>query len=508
MTKKIAALGLLLCFLWGAGTAQESYPDRARNYVKQYAQYAIADQRSTGVPASVTLGQGLLETEAGISELVTEANNHFGIKCKNGWQGATFLHDDDAKGECFKKYNNALESYHDHSAHLLRNQRYKILFSYSPTDYARWAHGLKKCGYATNPKYAYQLIKIIEEYHLQEYTYAALDSTYKLDNELLLASQQQSLATTTVAHDTIIKTSASTPAADTVISTTTVTSVRGTAAPALTPAADSVTPSVAADATPLADSSVTLADTSAGGDASVMLVNGKKAFAAHKGDALLPYAMKYKLRYGHLLEINDMPEDPLTADMYIYLEKKNTTGTRSKHQVREGETLLMVAQQECIQLRKLAALNLLKPNENPVTGTVLYLQEPAPSRPEVKDMVLVYDGTATQQEAEPEAASQPVAAAPQEQEVSFGMGFQNPAAAAPQPVAQKQVAETPAPAEEPMAEPVPASKATTAKHVVKKGETAFSIAKRYNVSVDDLAKWNDIKPQSIKVGQTLLIKHI
>jgi len=498
MTRKIAIVGLLLCNWWGQASAQDSYPERARKYVQQYAQYAIADQRSTGVPASITLGQGILETEAGISELVTEANNHFGIKCKNGWQGATFLHDDDAKGECFKKYNNALESYHDHSAHLLKNQRYGVLFSYSPTDYARWAHGLKKCGYATNPKYAYQLIKIIEDYHLQEFTYAALDSNYKINMPEGDTSSQPLLASTRIKKQ------------DTVVNAATIGNVSSVATSTVVATAAAV---------PVSDSNITVAsdgniDSSATVDTptgAVMMVNGLKAIRVHKGDALLPYAVKHKVRYGHLLEINDMPEDPVTGDMYIYLEKKHAAGLKSSHSVREGETLHMVAQEEGVQLKKLAAFNLLRPAEVPVTGTVLNLQGPALTKPAVKEVMLAYSAD-VQEEQPAEAQPQAVASASSEQEIGFGMGFQNPAQAQSAPVKEEPAA-MPAPAM-PQEESVAAqqqpkqakNKSAGTKHVVKKGETAFSIAKHYNVTVDDIAEWNSVKPQNLKVGQTLVIK--
>jgi hypothetical protein len=242
LIKQIVAI--ILTLLSVTAKAQEGYTERAKNYVKQYAAYAIADQRSTGVPAAVTLGQGILETEAGLSELMVKANNHFGIKCKNNWQGETFLHTDDAKDECFKKYASAQESYHDHSAHLLKNPRYKILFTYSQTDYAKWAHGLKKCGYATNPKYAYQLIKIIEEYRLQEFSYAALDSNYKIEENILLPGEETAIAANdntrkeevvTMRKDTTVvktgaKATASVPAAPNMnVVTDTITAVQNTA---------------------------------------------------------------------------------------------------------------------------------------------------------------------------------------------------------------------------------------------------------------------------------------
>lgn len=165
---------LLMCTRVGA---QDGFSERARKYVDEYASLAMAEQRRSKVPAAITLGQGILETEAGISELMTEANNHFGIKCKNGWTGPTFTHTDDAPDECFKKYTCAAESFKDHSDHLKRNQRYSVLFTLKQEDYKNWAVCLKKCGYATNPQYAQRLIKIIEDYGLQQYTLSAFDSS-------------------------------------------------------------------------------------------------------------------------------------------------------------------------------------------------------------------------------------------------------------------------------------------------------------------------------------------
>jgi hypothetical protein len=123
----------------------------------------------SGVPASITLAQGLLESGYGRSELAVKSNNHFGIKCHNGWQGGKVYHDDDAKGECFRKYDTPEESYRDHSDFLRYRDRYKFLFEYKITDYTSWAYGLKKAGYATDPNYPRKLINLIEEYKLYEY---------------------------------------------------------------------------------------------------------------------------------------------------------------------------------------------------------------------------------------------------------------------------------------------------------------------------------------------------
>ena len=135
----------------------------------------MQEQKRSGIPASITLAQGIHETSAGNSELATNANNHFGIKCKKSWTGETYSYTDDAPDECFRKYGSPEQSYVDHSDYLSTSPRYAVLFTYKPTDYASWAHGLKKCGYATNPRYAQILIRLVEEYQLQEYTYAAIN---------------------------------------------------------------------------------------------------------------------------------------------------------------------------------------------------------------------------------------------------------------------------------------------------------------------------------------------
>ena len=132
-------------------------------YIEKYKSLAIEDMEKYGIPASITMAQALLESDNGNSTLAREANNHFGIKCKNNWTGETILHDDDAPGECFRKYGSVEESFRDHSEFLDNSPRYQELFKLNIMDYAGWARGLKAAGYATNPKYAEMLIKIIEE---------------------------------------------------------------------------------------------------------------------------------------------------------------------------------------------------------------------------------------------------------------------------------------------------------------------------------------------------------
>jgi hypothetical protein len=138
-------------------------------YIKKYRDIAVDEMKRYHIPASITLAQGLLESGAGQGTLARKSNNHFGIKCGGDWRGKTVKHDDDARNECFRVYKNAKDSYRDHSKFLAGKQRYAALFRLKITDYKGWAHGLKKAGYATNPRYAYQLIDIIERYDLYKY---------------------------------------------------------------------------------------------------------------------------------------------------------------------------------------------------------------------------------------------------------------------------------------------------------------------------------------------------
>lgn len=163
-------LHLFLLLLWACtSSAQQMRRNSAyQAYIDQYKDLAIEQMLRYNIPASITLAQGLFESKAGQSDLALRSNNHFGIKC-HGWQGRTVSHDDDARGECFRAYDNPYQSFEDHSRFLAGNSRYSRLFGLSRTDYKGWAHGLKACGYATNPQYAYRLINIIELYGLQNY---------------------------------------------------------------------------------------------------------------------------------------------------------------------------------------------------------------------------------------------------------------------------------------------------------------------------------------------------
>src|SRR5688500_18841452 len=133
---RIACIIMMLCVVTSMKAQNNEYQERAQKYIEQFRQLAIEEQRRSGIPAAITLAQGIHETAAGKSELATNANNHFGIKCKKEWTGMTYKYTDDAPDECFRKYDNAEQSYKDHSDYLMSSPRYASLFTLSKTDYA------------------------------------------------------------------------------------------------------------------------------------------------------------------------------------------------------------------------------------------------------------------------------------------------------------------------------------------------------------------------------------
>ena len=166
--RKLNVLVLILFVHSLTGLAQMKWNPAYQSYINQYKDLAIEEMLKYNIPASITLAQGVFESSAGRSYLTISGNNHFGIKCHD-WIGASVYTTDDAVNECFRAYDNALQSYEDHSKFLKNNVRYSRLFSLDRTDYRGWAYGLKTCGYATNPQYAPKLIGIIELYKLYQY---------------------------------------------------------------------------------------------------------------------------------------------------------------------------------------------------------------------------------------------------------------------------------------------------------------------------------------------------
>lgn len=289
----------LFIFLQIAGWVKAQDASSIMEYIDSYKDLAIAEMKRTGVPASVKLAQGIHETGAGTSPLVIKSNNHFGIKCKTGWSGPSVKHDDDARNECFRKYESSADSYRDHSNFLKGSARYASLFKLDPSDYEGWAWGLKKAGYATNPKYAQTIIKLIEEYGLQQYT--------------LIALGQKPLETEV--------TEEAAPETD----TTEEANAKSTA-PVSTPKAEEpAKAAVVVETTQLGvDQPVKKTVSQERYPSGIFKQQGRKAIFVAAGTPYLAIAQQANIPLAKIFEYNELsPQIEASVDQVIYLEKKS-----------------------------------------------------------------------------------------------------------------------------------------------------------------------------------------
>ena len=287
-------------------------------YINQFKNIAMQEQIRTGVPAAIKLGQAILESQTGKSRLATEANNHFGIKCKTEWRGPKIYHNDDANGECFRVYDNADASYIDHSNFLKTRTHYSFLFKLDVRDFTSWAFGLKQAGYATNPNYPAQLIKAINDYDLAQYTLIAIEQKKKGIDFIITPAPAQVM-------DTPIK-----------------------AAPVVQPAP---TKELLPAPTPIPTTVSLLEKTK-------VTINHTKAVLATRGSSLLAIANQQKISLSKLFEYNELAEmNILDQDRILFLEKKQKYGASEIHTTLGSETLYSIAQKEGIQLSSLLVLN-------------------------------------------------------------------------------------------------------------------------------------------------------
>jgi LysM repeat protein len=303
--KKLLFLLMLLPALFAA--AQTITPEQ---YIEMYKDIAIREMKRMGVPAAITLAQGILETEHGNSVLVKKSNNHFGIKCKSSWTAGGVSHDDDAQGECFRQYANAEDSYRDHSNFLRGNGRYSFLFKLDVKDYQGWAHGLKKAGYATNPAYPQIVIRNIEKYNLQQYTLAAAGDVPKFNSEQYQDDPEEKEAP------------------------------------------------VAAGAGMAETKSYPDEEVQTGFSAPYKK-DGKKAVNAMKGTSLLKIAEANNIRLVKLLEYNGLEDGLLQNDQVIYLEPKPLAAStrQAMHTVQPKEGLYSISKKYGVTIQQLKEWN-------------------------------------------------------------------------------------------------------------------------------------------------------
>ncbi|MGN6438770.1 MAG: glucosaminidase domain-containing protein [Agriterribacter sp.] len=341
MTRKTTFL-LCISAVMLCGVARAQNPTIVQ-YVNTYKLLAIQEMQRTGIPASIKLAQGILETQAGQSDLVMRSNNHFGIKCKTAWAGNKVYHDDDERGECFRAYASASDSYRDHSDFLKNSQRYAFLFHINPEHYKEWAKGLKKAGYATNPKYWQQLVKYIEDYDLNLYTLVALGKRSLSDESAFYAAAEVPASANPAIVNTAITTAAGSPAVHELVDVGTAEPVR-----AKYPEGE-------------------------------FKINDTKVMVVAAGTPLLAIAEQRGMRYKHLLDFNDIEEgnDVILKDQLIFLQRKRKQGSAATHLVLKGECLYDIAQQEGVRLSNLLEYNRLEQGQEPMPGQVVYLQKGA-----------------------------------------------------------------------------------------------------------------------------------
>jgi len=316
-------------------------------YIQNYKDLAIEEMQRTGIPASIKLAQGIHETSAGTSDLVRRSNNHFGLKCKAEWTGMTVKHTDDAPNECFRKYESPLDSYKDQSNYLKGTPRYASLFEIDPTDYKAWAFGLKKAGYATNPKYSQVLIKLIEDYDLQDYTMIALGKL-KPGHETLAKNENKN-------SDIII--------------------------PVEKPVVMPPEPEVVVYAKKETKKEAVVEKKPEYPDGEFK-INETKVIYAKKGISYLSIAEKYSIPLARIFEFNEMKvQEVVEKDQLIYIMRKRKVGLNEQHTVKPGETLADIAQTEALRIESLLEYNFLQQNMQPAVGSVLYLRAKGPGMP-------------------------------------------------------------------------------------------------------------------------------
>ncbi len=287
-------------------------------YIDRYHRIAVEHMERYGIPASITLAQGILESDCGNSLLSRSSNNHFGIKCKSDWKGERVYHDDDAKGECFRAYSTVEESYEDHAEFLDRSPRYDSLFVYAPDDYRRWARGLKAAGYATAADYAERLVKIIEESRLYLFDREGGEGLYASASDPESHFAEQS--------------SVHRPASD----------------------EQGIDPD---------NYHVTI---NAHGGYNVYRANGVPYILAKRGDTFEQIGRTFRLSAHNLRRFNEVEKQmqPLAGEI-LFLGKKGRAwqGAESHHTAVEGETLYSVSQRYGIRQKSLRRLNHLKRHE-------------------------------------------------------------------------------------------------------------------------------------------------
>lgn len=356
-------------------------------YIEQFKDLAMAEMRRTGIPAAIKIAQGIVETQSGTSALVLASRNHFGLKCKRDWAGERVFHDDDAKDDCFRKYPSDSISYLDQSNYLRKSSRYRSLFTQiDPLDYKKWAHGLQKAGYATNPAYASMLVRKIENWGLQRYSLEALHSEGKISTRQyvkMLANvpfRKQSTAkdielakrTITTSNQNLLAYEYKPNIGRGVVVSYTVENEYNLIHGANTQKSAGL-------ARKTMDLQAYLKKQP------LKSINRRKAVFVPSGTSLLAISLFYKVPYTLLLSYNDFSSDAniTLKDQYVFIHQKRNRGAQQFCLVSEQQSLYDISQLYGVHLGKLRKYNYLSPGMEPRTNEKIYLQGMAPARPAI-----------------------------------------------------------------------------------------------------------------------------
>jgi len=503
MIKRLIALITLVLSFQLPLHAQDS-TKTPEQYLNTYKDLAVAEMKRTGIPASITLAQGLLESGCGNSRLARQANNHFGIKCKSGWTGRTVTEDDDEAQECFRAYDRAEDSYKDHSDFLVCQQRYAFLFKIAPTDYKSWAYGLKQAGYATDPKYPDMLINNIEKYGLYQYD----NGNKQVPPPIAILSPKKK-----------------------------------------EPKHQETSKNFHSEGTHLQ-------------------YNDIKAYITQAGDNFATVADAHNMMRWEIRKYNDLlSNEELKPGMVIYLKPKHRKAKEEYHTVQAGEGMYYISQLHGIKLRLLYKWNRMAEGQEPAVGEKLSLRHKRETPPNLlpPGTIIIRKGVESQQEIQkepepllneqPEQKEPPVKTTeplvskqPKDSFISipkntiesyegtdsigryhivqdgetifrltheFHVSFDDLVAwnkisgkltkgqkiYISKPVNFVSKEEAPADTSQ---KPQPIQKAEF--HTVTAGETLYSIARTYQVSVQDLIDRNGLTSNSISIGQKLKIR--
>jgi hypothetical protein len=290
-----------------------NYDAEVRQYIENFREIAIREMMIYRIPASITLAQGIYESNVGKSRLATEANNHFGIKCHKEWTGKTFIQDDETRNECFRKYDDPEESFRDHSCFLTQRDRYKDLFKLDITDYKGWAKGLKEAGYATNQRYPEKLINTIETFELNKFDVADFSQFFCDTIKTPIDSSREIIPAKK--YDVFAE---------------------------------------------------------GPGGRTVYINNGLQFIILRKNDNLHKVASAFGVSERKILKWNDLEKrNKLVVGQMVYLESKKQKGAASFHIVKPKETLYTISQLYGIQLKYLYKRNSIKPGQTPKIGQKL-----------------------------------------------------------------------------------------------------------------------------------------